>query len=84
MVTCIMYAYSSSVSVFLSQLKNPTVSASSSLSLSDIGKKYLVCESLSQQWQRISNEVKLIWRYALAAVSSNGQGIPLRIDAKEL
>lgn len=55
------------------------------LSLSDMGKKtYLVSESLSQQWQRISNKVKLIWSNALAAVCSNGQRISLSIDAKEL
>lgn len=50
-----------------------------------MGKKtYLVSESLSQQWQRISNKVKLIWSNALAAVCSNGQRISLSIDAKEL
>ena len=45
---------------------------------------YLVCESLSQQRQRIGNKVELIWSNALAAVSCNGQRIPLSIDAKEL
>lgn len=49
-----------------------------------MGNIYLVCESLSQQWQRISNKVELIWSNALAAVGCNGQGIPLSIDAKEL
>ena len=44
---------------------------------------YLVRESLSQQWKRISNKVELVWSNALAAVSCNGQGIPLSIDAKE-
>lgn len=45
---------------------------------------YLVCESLSQQWQRISNKVELIWSNALAAVCCNGQSISLSIDAEEL
>lgn len=45
---------------------------------------HLVCESLSQQWQRISNKVELVWSDALAAVGCNGQGISLSIDAKEL
>lgn len=48
------------------------------------GNKYLMCESLCQQWQRISNKVELIWSNALAAVGCNGQCIPLSIDAKEL
>lgn len=33
---------------------------------------HLVCESLSQQWQRIGHKVELIWCNALAAVSCNG------------
>lgn len=41
-------------------------------------------KSLSQQWQRVSNKVELIWSNALAAVGSNSQGIPLSINAKEL
>lgn len=44
---------------------------------------HLVCESLSQQRERISNEVELIWGNALAAVCSNGQGISLSVDAEE-
>lgn len=43
-----------------------------------------MCESLSQQWQRVSDKVELIWSNALAAVGCNGQGIPLSIDAEEL
>lgn len=43
-----------------------------------------MCESLSQQWQRISNKVELIWSDTLAAIGCNGQSIPLSIDAKEL
>lgn len=47
-------------------------------------KTHLVCESLSQQGQRISNKVELVWSNALAAVGCDGQGIPLSIDAEEL
>lgn len=43
-----------------------------------------MCQSLSQQRQRISNKVELVWSYALAAVGRDGQGIPLSIDAEEL
>lgn len=49
-----------------------------------MGKTYLVCESLCQQRQGISNKVKLVWRDALAAVSCDGQSISLSIDAEEL
>lgn len=44
---------------------------------------YLVCESLSQQWQGVSNKVELVWSNALTAVSCNGQSISLSIDAEE-
>lgn len=44
---------------------------------------HLVCESLSQQRERICDKVELIWGNALAAVCSNGQCISLSIDAEE-
>lgn len=43
-----------------------------------------MCESLSQQRQRIGDEVELVRRDALAAVGCDGQRVPLSIDAEEL
>lgn len=43
-----------------------------------------MCESLGQQRQRVSHEVELVWSDALAAVGSDGQGVPLSVDAEEL
>lgn len=40
--------------------------------VSEMGKTYLVCESLCQQWKRISNKMELIWSNALTAVGCNG------------
>lgn len=45
---------------------------------------YLVCESLREQRQRVGHKVKLLWGDALAAVSRDGQSIPLGVYAEEL
>lgn len=48
------------------------------------GVTHLVCKSLGQQRQRVSHKVELVWSDALAAVSSDGQGVSLSVDAEKL
>lgn len=45
---------------------------------------YLMSESLSEQRQRVGYKVKLVGCNALAAVSCNGQGVPLSVNTEKL